>query len=76
MSKPIEIISDCPECGNHMLVDTNPEIMLCSMPAQKRVHCTWPGCNFKGTVFYDDQTNKELPAYQRWKKKQNSERHT
>ena len=36
----------CPECGRE-LVDSTPNMVLATWPAQYRVHC--PSCNYTGT---------------------------
>jgi len=36
---------ECPQCG-HELVDSNPMVVLTSMPAQKNVHCLT--CRYRG----------------------------
>ena len=38
----------CPDCGQE-LVDSNPGVVLTSLPPQMRIHCQ--GCDFKGTRY-------------------------
>lgn len=45
-SAPIPNGIACPECGKE-LVDSTPDMVLTSWPAQHRVHC--PSCNYTGT---------------------------
>ena len=44
-NKPKKNGIECDTCGQE-LWDTNPNITLTSLPAQKNVHCE--GCGFKG----------------------------
>lgn len=44
-SKPRRNGIECPHCGGE-LVDTEPHVILCSYPGQKRVACV--ACGFHG----------------------------
>ena len=37
----------CPRCGEE-LIQTNPNLLLCSDPPRKSVHCNL--CDFKGSI--------------------------
>ncbi len=45
MSQPHPNEISCPTCGKE-LWDSNPMMILDSMPQQKNVHC--PGCGYRG----------------------------
>jgi len=45
-SAPIPNGIACPKCGKE-LVDSTPNMVLATWPAQHRVHC--PSCNYTGT---------------------------
>jgi len=42
---PIPNNIECPKCGKELL-DTDPTVMLPSIPPQKNVHC--PDCGYRG----------------------------